>query len=111
MKHGKLLFLATLPIIFGSCQNDTVTPVDVVHTRMCELYAESTGLTETSADSVVNYYNKFACFHNNYPECESDKLFPPTVENLDSAFTKFAIVQIGNIIVKTQWDGEIHINF
>ena len=63
------------------------------------------------ADSVCNYYKKFASFHNQHPECESDELFPPTVQNLGNAFTKYGIVQIGSIIVKTEWDGEIHVNF
>ena len=50
-------------------------------------------------------------FHNQHPECEADELFPPTVENLGNAFTKYGIVQIGSIIVKTERDGEIHDKF
>ena len=101
----------TIMANLAGCQNDPAIPEDYVHTRMGEFYAESRGLTETSADSVVSYYHKFANFHGQYPECKADQLFQPTVENLDSAFTKYAIVQIGDIIVKTQWDGETHINF
>lgn len=78
---------------------------------MSAFYVESKGLMETSADSVCNYYTKFAGFHNQHPECKADELFPPTVENLGNAFTKYGIVQIGNIIVKTEWDGETQINF
>ena len=78
---------------------------------MCAFYAESKGLMETSADSVCNYYHKFAGFHKQHPECEADELFPPTVENLDNAFTKYGIVQIGSIIVQTEWDDETVINF
>ncbi len=54
---------------------------------------------------------KFAKFHNRHPECEADELFPPTVEDLGNAFSKYGIVQIGSIVVKTEWEGEIHINF
>lgn len=95
----------------SSCQQDAADTEDALHANMLEYYVESRGLMETSADSVVNYYTKFASFHNQYPECEADELFPPTVENLDNAFTQYGIVQIGNIIVKTEWDGEIHVNF
>ena len=106
-----VICVITLAAALVGCQSDAAIPEDYVHTRMGEFYAESRGLTETSADSVVSYYHKFASFHGQYPECEADQLFQPTVENLDSAFTKYAIVQIGDIIVKTQWNGETHINF
>ena len=95
----------------GSCQQDEAATEDALHARMLDLYTESRGLTETSADSVVNYYTKFTGFHNQNPECEADEYYPPIVNNLDRAFTHFGIVQIGNIIVKTEWDGEIFINF
>jgi len=94
----------------SSCTADSAEE-DAIHTNMIEYYAESRGLLGTSADSVCNYYTKFAKFHSQHPECEADELFPPTVENLGNAFTKYGIVQIGNIIVKTEWEGEIHINF
>ena len=106
-----LCLLATFALSFTSCEKDIITPEDTLHTHMQAYYVESRGLTETSADSVVNYYTKFAGFHNQNPECEADEYFPPIVHNLDSAFTHFGIVQIGNIIVKTEWDGEIFINF
>lgn len=105
------LCLASLPFFMGSCQQDESATEDALHANMLQYYAESRGLMETSADSVCNYYTKFASFHNQHPECEADELFPPTVENLGNAFTKYGIVQIGNIIVKTEWDGEIFINF
>ena len=105
------LCLAALPLFMGSCQQDEAATEDALHADMLQYYAESRGLMETSADSVCNYYTKFAGFHNQHPECEADELFPPTVENLGNAFTQYGIVQIGNIIVKTEWDGEIHINF
>lgn len=94
----------------SSCTADSVEE-DAIHTNMLEYYAESRGLLETSADSVCNYYTKFAKFHNRHPECEEDELYPPTVENLGNAFSKYGIVQIGSIVVKTEWEGEIHINF
>ena len=94
----------------SSCTADSVEE-DAIHTNMLEYYAESRGLLETSADSVCNYYTKFAKFHSQHPECEADELFPPTVENLGNAFNKYGIVQIGSIVVKTEWEGEIHINF
>ena len=105
------LCLAALPLFMGSCQQDEAATEDALHADMLQYYAESRGLAETSADSVCNYYTKFASFHNQHPECEADELYPPTVENLGNAFTQYGIVQIGNIIVKTEWDGEIHINF
>ena len=94
----------------GSCQQDEAATEDALHADMLQYYAESRGLAETSADSVCNYYTKFASFHNQHPECEADELYPPTVENLGNAFTQYGIVQVGNIIVKTEWDGEIIIS-
>lgn len=105
------LCLAALPLFMGSCQQDEAATEDALHADMLQYYAESRGLAETSADSVCNYYTKFASFHNQHPECEADELYPPTVENLGNAFTHFGIVQIGNIIVKTEWDDETIINF
>lgn len=105
------LCLAALPLFMGSCQQDEAATEDALHADMLQYYAERRGLMETSADSVCNYYTKFAGFHNQHPECEADELFPPTVENLGNAFTQCGIVQIGNIIVKTEWDGETIINF
>ena len=105
------LCLAALPLFMGSCQQDEAATEDALHADMLQYYAESRGLMETSADSVCNYYTKFAGFHNQHPECEADELFPPTVENLGNAFTQYGIVQIGNIIMKTEWDGEIHVKF
>ena len=95
----------------GSCQQDEAATEDALHADMLQYYAESRGLAETSADSVCNNYTKFASFHNQHPECEADELYPPTVENLGNAFTQYGIVQIGNIIVKTEWDGETIIHF
>lgn len=105
------LCLAALSLFMSSCQQDEAATEDALHADMLQYYAESRGLAETSADSVCNYYTKFAGFHNQHPECEADELFPPTVENLGNAFTQYGIVQIGNIIVKTEWDGEIHVKF
>lgn len=103
--------LAALPLLMGSCQQDEAATEDALHANMLQYYAESQGLIDTSADSVCNYYTKFAGFHNQHPECEADELFPPTIQNLDNAFTKYGIVQIGDIIVKTEWEGETYINF
>ena len=105
------LCLAALPLFMGSCQQDEAATEDALHADMLQYYAESRGLAETSADSVCNNYTKFASFHNQHPECEADELYPPTVENLGNAFTQYGIVQIGNIIVKTEWDGETIIHF
>ena len=105
------LCLAALPLFMGSCQQDEAATEDALHADMLQYFAESRGLAETSADSVCNYYTKFASFHNQHPECEADELFSPIVENLGNAFTQYGIVQIGNIIVKIEWDGEIFINF
>ncbi len=104
------IFTIMVLAFVSSCTADSVEE-DAIHTNMLEYYAESRGLLETSADSVCNYYTKFAKFHNRHPECEEDELYPPTVENLGNAFTQYGIVQIGNIIVKTEWEGEININF
>ena len=103
--------LAALPLFFGSCEKEASVQEDIIHTGMSAFYVESKGLMETSADSVCNYYKKLAGFHNTYPECESDELYPPTVKNLGDAFNKYGIVQIGSIIVQTEWEGEIVINF
>ena len=40
-----------------------------------------------------------------------DILIPPTTKNLGNAFYKYGIVQIGNVVFKTEWSGETHINF
>ena len=40
-----------------------------------------------------------------------DILIPPTTKNLGNAFDKYGIVQIGNVVFKTEWSGETHINF
>ena len=40
-----------------------------------------------------------------------DILIPPTTKNLGNAFDKYGIVQIGNVVFKTEWAGETHINF
>ena len=103
--------LAALPLFFCCCEKEVSVQEDIVHTGMVALYVASTGLMETSPDSVCNYYKKLAGFHNTYPECESDELYPPTVKNLGDAFTQYGIVQVGSTIVKTEWDGEIYINF
>lgn len=60
--------LAALPLFMGSCQQDEAATEDALHADMFQYYAESRGLTETSADSVCNYYTKFASFHNQHPE-------------------------------------------
>ena len=95
----------------GSCHQDEAATLDALHADMLQYYSESRGLMETSADSVINYYLKFAVFHNHHPECEADALFPPTTKNLGNAFDKYGIVQIGNVVFKTEWSGETHINF
>ena len=41
----------------------------------------------------------------------SDIIIPPTTKNLGNAFDKYGIVQIGNVVFKTEWSGETHINF
>ena len=107
-----VLFLCIIaPLLMGSCQQKEAATEDALHANMVAYYAESRGLIDTSADSVCNYYKKLAGFHNTYPECELDEIYPPTVKNLGDAFTKYGIVQIGNIIVKTEWDGETIIHF
>lgn len=105
------LLLAAMPFLTGSCQQDETSAEEALHATMLEYYAESRGLLETSADSVCSYYAKFSSFHNLHPDCEADELYTPTLENLGNAFTRYGIVQIGNLIVKTEWDGETHINF
>ena len=95
----------------SSCEKELSSSDDAVHTSMIALYNESRSLIETSADSVANYYTKFAGFYNQHPECEQDELFPPTVRNLDNAFNHYGIVQIGSVIVKTQWEGDTTIYY
>ena len=43
--------------------------------------------------------------------CEANELILPTTKNLGNAFYKYGIVQIGNVVFKTEWSGETHINF
>ena len=106
-----LLSFVIVASFMVSCDKDAVNANDAIHANMLDYYAESRGLMETSADSVVNYYNKLAGFHRQYPECEADELFRPTVTNLGDAFKKYGIVQIGGIIIFTEWEGEIEIKF
>ena len=51
-----------------------------------------------------------------FAACEKDLtpydiLILPTTKNLGNAFDKYGIVQIGNVVFKTEWSGETHINF
>ena len=46
-----------------------------------------------------------------FAACESNELILPTTKNLSNAFDKYGIVQIGNVVFKTEWSGETHINF
>ena len=111
LRTSILLSFFVVGFLFAACEKDLTPSADPVHTQMQALYTESTGLNETSADSVINYYMKFASFHGQHPECEADELFPPTIKNLGNAFDKYGIVQIGNVVFKTEWSGETHINF
>ena len=43
--------------------------------------------------------------------CEANELILSTTKNLGNAFDKYGIVQIGNVVFKTEWAGETHINF
>ena len=105
------LCLAALPLLMGSCQQDEAATEDALHADMLQYYAESRGLMETSADSVVNYYKKFAGFHNQHPECEADEYYSPTIDNLSNALDNYGIVQIGGVVIKSEWGGETHITF
>ena len=46
-----------------------------------------------------------------FAACEANELILPTTKNLGNAFDKYGIVQIGNVVFKTEWSGETHINF
>ena len=46
-----------------------------------------------------------------FAACEANELILPTTKNLGNAFDKYGIVQIGNVVFKTEWAGETHINF
>ncbi len=111
LRTSILLSFFVVGFLFAACEKDLTPSADPVHTQMQAFYTESTGLNETSADSVINYYLKFASFHGQHPECEADELFPPTTKNLGNAFDKYGIVQIGCVVFKTEWSGETHINF
>ena len=46
-----------------------------------------------------------------FAACEKDLtpydiLIPPTTKNLGNALYKYGIVQIGNVVFKTEWSGE-----
>ena len=105
------LLLTLFLLTFTACEKEVASTDISVHATMQAFYAESRGLTETSKDSVVNYYYKFAGFYKQYPECEADEYFPPTVENLDNAFTHYGIVQIGDVIVNAGWGGNKYENY
>ena len=52
-----LLSLFVVGFLLTACEKDlNPSSDDPVHTQMQALYTESTGLTATSADSVINYY-------------------------------------------------------
>ena len=53
-------------------------------------------------DEIVRYPHPFAYI--------SGLVFRAT-KNLGNAFDKYGIVQIGNVVFKTEWSGETHINF
>ena len=63
-----LLSLFVVGFLLTACEKDLTPSADPVHTQMQAFYTESTGLTATSADSVINYYLKFASFHGHHPE-------------------------------------------
>ena len=105
-----VLFLTLFAFAFVACEKDASTDGSI-HTQMQSFYAESQGLMETSADSVVNYYKKFAGFHNQHPECEADEYYSPTIDNLSNALDNYGIVQIGGVVIKSEWGGETHITF
>ena len=46
-----------------------------------------------------------------FAACEANELILSTTKNLGNAFDKYGIVQIGNVVFKTEWAGETHINF
>ena len=106
-----LCLIATFAFSFTSCEKDIITTEDALHADMLDLYTESQGLMETSADSVVNYATKFEDFHNLHPECEDDEYYPPIVNNIDSAYSHYNIAQNGNINLNAGWDGVIDIDF
>ena len=52
-----LLSLFVVGFLLTACEKDlTPSSDDPVYTQMQAFYNESTGLTATSADSVINYY-------------------------------------------------------
>ena len=38
-----------------------------------------------------------------FAACEANELILPTTKNLGNAFYKYGIVQIGNVVFKTEW--------
>ena len=46
-----------------------------------------------------------------FTACEANELILSTTKNLGNAFDKYGIVQISNVVFKTEWAGETHINF
>ena len=113
LRGSTILFSIFIIVSFlcVSCEKEISSLDASVHAQMQAFYVESQGLMETSEDSVVNYYKKFAGFHDQHPECETDELFPPTVVNLENALDKFGIVQIGDVIIHSEWGGETHLTF
>ena len=113
LRFSVLPFILIIIVSFlcVSCEKEISSLDASVHAQMQAFYAESQGLMETSEDSVVNYYKKFAGFHDQHPECETDELFPPTVVNLENALDHYGVIQIGDVIIHSEWGGETHLTF
>ena len=109
LRSALCALICLFTLTFLACNKDADDAVNP--NRMYEFYAESCGLTQTSADSVIQFSYKLGCYVTANPESQRDHYYPPTIENLDSACTKFGVLQIGNVYIKTEWGGNTYIEY
>jgi hypothetical protein len=109
LRSALCAIICLFALTFVACSKDADD--SVYSNRMYEFYAESCGLKQTSADSVIQFSYKLGRYVTANPESQRNRYYAPTIDNLDSACTKYGVVQIGNVYIKTEWGGETHINF
>jgi len=74
--RGALCALICLfTLTFVACNKDADDSVNP--NRMYEFYAESCGLTQTSADSVIQFSYKLGRYVTANPESQRDRYYPP----------------------------------
>lgn len=67
--------LTVFALTYVACNKDSDDSVN--SKRMYEFYAESCGLTQTSADSVIQFSYKLGRYVTANPESQRDRYYPP----------------------------------